>query len=530
MRLFDLAGFFFVAVWLIVVGAFVVTAGDDGDPVGLSLTDGVVDLREDTVWMTVYRAGEEVGVLREDRTRLIDGWLIELQGIIKLKLMGDTYAFRFVSRSTLDEELILRSANANVQAFGMELTMNGQLRTDDDGASFHVDVNLDGAVERFVADLDEPPHLAIHAIPQMIASDDLEEGAYFEQEFFDPLTLSPSDIRVVYEGRDEIVNMDGEHVDAYAFTQTMGGFTSEIRTDARGMVIQQTLPLQVAIARLPEPLGRNLFVDLEEVFDEQSGRAPPFIDAIDVEALLTLTARFGSGEIDRLRPIDAGDSEADDEPVAERRSSREFELSPLPDPEHLDLMGPRQHVAFQTSNEARLQTGDTNPLWYAGLAPENSSYEAQTTPEDHPDVADLADELKTGLESDEERLHPRSLNAAADRFCRRDEFGDSRTVFDNPWPTALPDEAASPLDCLALFADALAIAERPPHFVHGVAVDNGDVHPRVWLAVYRDGKYLGAVDPLSDDATVGPDQLQLYIDDQYAPERLADLVDIATPN
>ncbi len=526
MRLFDLAGIFFVVAWVIIVGAFVFVGADDDGPL-MTLTDGDIDLREETVWMTVYRAGDEAGVLREDRTLLVDGWLIEMQGIMELNLMGDAHAFRFVSRSTLNEDLTLRSATASVEAFGMELEMNGQLRSDEESTEFHVNVHLDDAVEQFIAELDEAPHLAIHAIPQMIASEDLVEGARYESEFFDPLTLSPSTIDIVYEGRDEIVNMDGQYVDAYAFRQSMGTFTSQIRTDSRGMVIQQALPLQIAIARLPEALGRNLFADFEEVFEERGDTTPPFLDAIDAEDLLALVSRFGTGEIDRLRPAD-GDDFLEERPPVD--ATREFVISPLPSFERLDLMGPNQHVAFQTSEEARIETGGDNPLWHAGLAPPNSSYEPTVTGEDSDTISELADAIAAILDddSDDNAVDSAALRELAGEYC---ELDDRELDLEQSWPTdvddfdGLDESPESALTCLALFADALSENDHPPHFVHGAHATGNDMSPRVWLAFFRDGHFLGNFDLLADSGAVGADHIQLTVNDSFQPDRLGDFVD-----
>lgn len=531
MRLFDIVGIIFVGLWVAGVTAFALFGHHDGAGEAISLTEGAIELREDTVWMTVYRAGDEVGALREDRTRLIDGWLFEMQGIVQLDLADDTYAFRFVSRSTLNDDLTIRSATARVEAFGMTLNMNGQYREADGDPRFLIDVTLEESTRRFVADLDDRPRLSQHAIPQVLATEDLEVGDQFEHEFFDPLTLSPSKIRLEYEGPTEVAGYEGVHEDAHSFGQSVGNLHSRIRTDSEGMVLQQILPMQVAVSRMPDAIGQSHFVDFEEQFEESFDHAPPFVDAIDTEDLLALVSRFGAGEVDRLRETDADDVidviEDDKAPV----DTREFYLSPLPDGDRVDLMSPRQHIAFQTVDEARVETAVDNPLWHAGDAPPNSSYEATIAPDGHR----LVDILHTGLEDtaaaaidDEMPIDTDKIAALRADICADDAVMPQSTGVD-PWPSEPAAEPTSPTECLAIFADALAAHDLPPHFVHGAYYDGERFHARIWLAVYRDGHYLGEFDLLADDSSVGPRHVQFTIDDTYAPSRLDGFIDVVAP-
>lgn len=519
MRLFDVAGIVFVAAWLITLGAFMTIGQDSEQSSGIPLVGGDIELHEETVWMTVYREGEEVGVLREDRTLLIDGWLIETQGIVELNLLDDNYLFNFVSRSTLNEDLTLRSAIGEVKAFGMELSMNGRVHNTDDTPELHVNINLDGSSQQFVADLDDVPRLATHAIPQMLANDELEKGVRFQQEFFDPLTLSPSTLELVYEGRDEITNVDGHYPDAHAFRQSVGTFVSEIRADSRGMIIQQTLPMQIAIARLPEALGRNQFSDYFEAFEEASDKSPPFINAIDTDDLMALVSRFGSGQIDRLRPAGEGEAILEDEIDEE---SNEFLISPLPDPEYRALMSPQQRIAIQTTDEARVEVGPVNALWHAGLAPENSSYDAVMSAEEHDGIAALSSVLSQQVDAGD--FDPEAALAEIDRQCPHDWLEQGFPDLDEPWPIELGDEPSSPLECLAIVADALSASDLPPHFVHGAYIDGDEPSARVWIALYHDGEFLGALDLFAPNGAVSSRHVQLFIDDTYNAEALGEWV------
>lgn len=531
VRLFDIVGIFFVAVWAVGVVAFVFVGHGTSEGEAISLTDGAIELTEDTVWMTVYREGDEVGALREDRTRIIDGWLFEMQGIATLELADDTYAFRFVSRSTLNEDLTLRSATASVDAFGMSLEMDGTYLETDGDPRFRLTVRLGDSTEQFIADLDEQPRLAQHAIPQLLATEELEEGDLYEQEFFDPLTLSPSNLTLEYEGRTDVTSHGGVYEDAHSFGQSVGNLRSRIRTDEHGEVLQQVLPMQIAVDRMPDAVGKSHFADFEQTFEERSQDAPPFVDAIDTDDLLALVARFGSGEIDRLRTADE-----DDDPLLETDEDddrTEFQLSNLADIDDIELMSPRQHIALQTSDQARVETDVANPLWHAGDAPIDSDYQPRATPDDDEVVESLADQLSHSVDAarnDVDQLDATAISAALDDVCPDETFEDTGDAFVAPWPDDPAGEPDSPVECLALLADATTALDLPPHFVHGAVFDGRDFHQRVWIAWYDQGHYFGEFDPIAADAEVGADHIQLFVDDRYDPHRTDPVIDFIAPH
>ena len=522
MRPFDIAGIVFVAAWVIAIAAFA-TMAEDGDPTGISIEGGVIDLQEQTRWMRISHREEQIGVLRKDRTRLLDGWLVELQGIVELDQLGNPYRIRFHSRSNLDEKLILQSASGGVEAFGMELEMNGYLRDTDDGARFEVHVNLDGASEQFVADLGDSPRLATHAIPKILATEDLEVGDHFEQEFFDPLTLAPTNLEITYKGRESIRTV-GEVHDGHDFAQSVGQFDMRMITDDSGMVISQAFPMGITAHRLHDQTGPAQYRNFAEDFDDTDADPPPFVDHIDARDLLSLVARFGSGEIDRLQAADAEDLVADLSDDSTDSEVREVDIDMIPDDADLDLVAPRQHVATESRDDARVETGAENPLWSPVHAPDDSTYES-VADSDNERVSELAEAIAdTGALDDAESFDPSAIGGAVVDGCGADIADAQSADFDAPWPDDA-SEVTSYVDCLRLTADALSALDRPPHFIHGAVADGDIPQPRVWLGLFSQYEHIGAIDPLADGGAPGPDHLQLYVDDRYDADTAVELSD-----
>lgn len=521
MRPFDIIGILVVAIWIGSVGAFLWIGEERQEAV--SLGDSAVELQEETLWMAVYRDGEETGMLREDRTRLIDGWLVELQGIVELEMMEERYGLRFSSRTTLDESLELRSATGTVEAFGMELGMNGRFSDADGDAKVHVNINLEDSTRQFVADVKERPRLATHAIAEILATEELSEGDRFEQEFFDPLTLSPTQLEITYEGREWIDTVDGNQ-EAYDFVQSVGDIDTRVFTDSRGRILSQALPMGIVVRQIPSPIGPSQFQSAEERIEDAVDASPPFVGSIDTDDLLAVVARFGSGEVDRLEPAD--DLESLVESTEPGTETREYRLDDLTDGSRLNLVAPRQHVAIQTDESARVEAGVDNRLWNPGYAPENSEYQPVSTADDHDTVSAMVAVVEDAIDDDE--LDIGAIAGAAD-FCDIDPAADPGIDAHAAWPEAIDDEPSTPLHCLAAIADALHAADMPPHLVHGVYASDGNVVPHLWLAIYRDGTYVGAIDPTVDGGALTHRHLQLFVDDHYRPERLRELVDRVEP-
>lgn len=336
MRVFDAVGVIALLVWLVALGSFAFLAYDR-DATGLTLTDGEIDLREETIFMTLYQSGEEVGILREDRTRLIDGWLIEMRGVITMDIFDGPRSFRLDTKTNVATDLSLRSTLGTLEAFGSTVRMDGRYREEDGASTFHLNLQFDNARRSFAIPLNERPFLIGHALPRMLASDDLATNSRFRQDYFDPLRMTPSSVTTVYEGREEITQF-GETVNAHRFTHTQQGMDTTIFTDDSGSVLRQFMPLGVHMVRVPEIIGVNNFRSRNDSFESSKDDLPSFLRSFEPESLLGLLAR-GLG----AASTDGDDQEFDFEeffPSADIFSDLDLDAAPL---EETGLTYPEQH-------------------------------------------------------------------------------------------------------------------------------------------------------------------------------------------
>lgn len=299
MRFFDVFGALFIAAWLCLVGAFAFfVLGDERS--GLSMTGGNFTLQEGTHWMSLHQAGEDAGVMREVRTRLLDGWLIETKAAIQLSMLQRTFGLQLDSKTVLTEELLLKNALATVEVLGMKLHLDARVDESDDAFQLNARVTLNDAHETFSIPLESRPLLASHAMPKMLAADDLLDGNYLEEQFFDPMTLSPTKIRLTYEGQ-EMIEHYGESYQAHRFRQKISGMDALTYTDHRGDIIRQALPMQFSMGRVPDFLGNQLLRQWEETIDSQDQSTPAFLQNLDAKTLLSLLNMVGGGQLNQLQ-------------------------------------------------------------------------------------------------------------------------------------------------------------------------------------------------------------------------------------
>lgn len=346
MRPFDVFGLIALTVWLVALVSYGLFAFDS-EATGVSLTNGEVDLREETLWMTVYQSGEEVGVMREDRTRLIDGWLIELQGVVTLEIFDNPTSFRLNTKTNVATDLSLRSAIGTVEAFGRTFQLDGRYRSTDghdDGHRFDLRLQIDDAQETFSLPLKSRPFLIGHALPRILARDSLEVGERFTQEYFDPLTMTPSPITTVYEGKEEI-SQYGEVYQAHRFRNQQQGMDTTIFTDDRGSVLRQFMPLDIHMIAVPEIIGSGSYRQRRDTFQSSVNDLPPFLRDLKPQQLLSFLGRDlgATGDVDEL-DVEAIFPSADlfndldlDSPASaehnEHNEHNDIETDPSPRPE-----------------------------------------------------------------------------------------------------------------------------------------------------------------------------------------------------
>ncbi|RDV39773.1 hypothetical protein DV096_04190 [Bradymonadaceae bacterium TMQ3] len=497
MRSFDIIGGVVVVGWLAASAVFALGASRDAQAIG----SGVFALEEGVTFITLQQGDDDRGVIREERTRLVEGWLIETSAYATFAIMGQLQGVHLDSKVSLDDELRLRSASGEVEAFGMHLRALAQY----DGEAFDVTLYLDGEHEQFTIPLATPPELVGHAIPRLLAGGELEPGATYEQDFIDPMTLAPTDLSLRYVG-EETIRHYGEEVKVHRFVQAIGSQYLDVLVDARGEVVQQGFPFRIRGSRLPEALATSFFRRAEEAYEALPKERPDFLKGIDAGDLLTMASYLGGGQIEALTG-------------AERVSEldlREVGLLGLDERSELHLESPRQRVMLETDKELVIQVGPLNPHW-----PGETWSEAPEValPEDLPASIEA---MARALDSDDQEQHRQAL---AQLCSLRDGTGSLR------WPepgeevqntptleelqsALLADDALpamQPQDCLAAVHLAARSAGHKVRMAHGFNFGTqGFLGPRVWMVAIRDDGTRYELDPLRA-GELGADHLQIFL-------------------
>ncbi|TXD39156.1 hypothetical protein FRC98_01780 [Lujinxingia vulgaris] len=514
MRSFDIIGGVVVVAWLAATAVFALGASEEAQAIG----SGAFDLEEGVTFITLQQGDDDRGVIREERTRLVEGWLVETSAYATFAIMGQLQGVHLDSKVSLDDDLRLRSASGEVEAFGMHLRALAQYT----GEAFDVTLYLDGEQERFTIPLEKPPELVGHAIPRLLASGELEPGATYAQDFIDPMTLAPTDLSLRYVG-EETIRHFGEEVEVHRFVQAIGSQYLDVLVDGRGEVVQQGFPFRIRGSRLPEALATTYYRRAQEAFEEAPKERPDFLKGIDTGDLLTMASYLGGGQVEALTGAE----------TTSELNLREVGLRGLDDRSELDLESPRQRVMLETDEELVIQVGPLNPHW-AGEAWSEA-----------PEVA-LFDTLPAAIEAMAQAL------ATDDREQHRRALAGLCTLRDGArsvaWPKAGDDAqnapsledrqnrllaadaalpATQPQDCLAAVHLAAKSAGHDVRLAHGLNFGTeGFLGPRVWLVAIREDGTRYEIDPLRA-GPLGADHLQIFLSPTLDVTRLFTLFEQA---
>lgn len=514
MRTFDIIGGVVVVAWLAASAVFAMSASEEARAMG----SGTFDLEEGVTFITLQQGEEDRGVIREERTRLVEGWLVETSAYATFAIMGQVQGVHLDSKVSLDDDLRLRSASGEVEAFGMHLRALANYT----GEAFDVTLYLDGEQERFTIALENPPELVGHAIPRLMASGELEPGATYAQDFIDPMTLAPTDLSLRYVG-EETIRHFGEEVEVHRFVQAIGSQYLDVLVDGRGEVVQQGFPFRIRGSRLPEALASTYFRRAEEAYEAAPRERPDVLKGVSASDLLTMASYLGGGQIEALTGA---------EDVSEL-NLREVGLQGLDDRSGLALESPRQRVMLQTDEELVIQVGPLNPHW-AGEAWSEAPEVA--LPEKLPAAIEA---MARALATDDTEQHRQALAALCtlrdgERPVRWPEPGDGANAASSlealqaallAADGALP--ATRPQGCLAAVHLAARHAGHDVRLAHGLNFGTeGFLGPRIWLVAIRQDGTRYEIDPLRV-GKLGADHLQIFLSPTLETSRIFDLFEKA---
>lgn len=190
-------------------------------------------------WFSIYKQGEKIGFIRNQRIRDEAVWTIRTTTEIRTASLGPS-ATRLQLEANFAPNFDLRDFRADVQSPAVVLNAQGRR----EGDQIHIDLDALGGGTRLKFPADAAPRLNQSVFPQLLQSE-LRPGARYRFELFDPLSMQSRDTIIEYLGR-ESVDVMGASVEAHHLrTQDPTGMSQgglDTWVNGLGEVLREELP------------------------------------------------------------------------------------------------------------------------------------------------------------------------------------------------------------------------------------------------------------------------------------------------
>lgn len=462
LKVFDAIGAVAVLAWVGLMGAYAYEINFERRAEERSL-DGGVAIRAGDSWLLLTREDLEVGYVHETRTPIDSGWLLEYEFMMNVASLGSAQLIRTSVKASVDHTAVLSKAQIEVETANT-FSFTAEARTE--GNELILDYTLGGAKRTRRIRVQEPPRLAQSAFIQLAARQDLQPGAVFEQEYFDPISMGMTSMRFEYVRRHEIDVYD-KKVNAFHFVQKVINDEFDVYLDERGEVQIQELPLRIIGARVPNELGQARARSMERDF--RSGKRS-LDGAFSVDDAIGLI-RGGGG----------------------LRDSNTFEVS-VPKDWVITGDSGAQRVVARTEGRVSINTA---------LAPDSI------------DEAEPAESLSEPVELED------SLGALVEKLRPNIEGASVVILAEKAARNIREDEESKELDSLSRAKLLLELIRRegvPARLVLGVEFGEEDVfRPHYWVQFYHLEKYMD-LDPSKLTLLPSTRQIQLAVEPQVSVE------------
>jgi len=188
-------------------------------------------------WMGIYLRGEKIGYSLSRVNKRDKGYELSDQALMDLTVMGTPQKVTTTLESVVNEDLSLKSFIFHLSSGVTRFIVSGEVN----GKRLDLKIGSGGKTESKVLELKDTPYLSYHLKP-FILSQGIEVGKRFKQSFFDPSTLSNSEVVLEVEGKEKMVSK-GKEVTAYRIKESFKGFTVTSWIGEDGETVKEESPL-----------------------------------------------------------------------------------------------------------------------------------------------------------------------------------------------------------------------------------------------------------------------------------------------
>ncbi len=206
-------------------------------------TSYLKELREREEWLGIYWQDRKIGYALSRVMRRGSGYELYDSAVMDLTMMGTPQRVQSTSYSIVNPDFSLSSFNFRLRSGMVKFKLVGEVI----GNDLHVQVDTGNEVTNKTIPLTEPLYLFSNVKPFLLAQG-IEVGKQYEHRFFDPSTMSYTDVYIEVEGK-EVIEIDGQEIPGYRLSQSFRGIRVRTWINEEGDTLKEESPMGFMLVR-----------------------------------------------------------------------------------------------------------------------------------------------------------------------------------------------------------------------------------------------------------------------------------------
>ena len=235
------------------------------------------ELSDSESWMSVYFKGQKIGYTEFTLSRTNDGYNINQNAYLRMKLMGDYQELRTLTSAVVDDVMLLRSFNFYMSAGPVRYQISGRVK----GSEIELVSSTGGRVTESSLALDEVPRLASGLIP-FVTRQGLTVDQQFKVPIFDPSTLSMKSVTVTVEDREKLV-IDGRTIDTFRLRENFRDTQTYAWVDSAGRIVKEDGLLGFSMVQATEEKAKEGLAGRADVADLVESTSAPITPLLEMD-------------------------------------------------------------------------------------------------------------------------------------------------------------------------------------------------------------------------------------------------------
>jgi hypothetical protein len=229
--------------WFIMVGLLIERhyRHRHAEPISFASVEDVLKLTES--WMGIYMGDQKIGYAFSSIKRVGDRYNMSEHTLMYLTLGGTKQRIESRLTAAADVHFSLTSFSFSLKSGGTNYSLDG---TVEDNA-LHLVVESGKHTSKRIVPLSSTPYLANTARLSLF-SNAVEVGNVYRLPFFDPSTMTASELTVSVEAREEL-EYGGEPIQAYRIKESFKGLTATAWITEEGLTLREESSLGIVLVR-----------------------------------------------------------------------------------------------------------------------------------------------------------------------------------------------------------------------------------------------------------------------------------------